>query len=543
MKAESEETNINTEMQVSNLDHLGIVAGVIDEMGIVEEINKKVGRSSREKVSAGVIVKAMILNGLGFVSAPLYMFSKFFEGKATEHLLGTGITAEQINDDRIGKVLDDLQEVGLTEIFLGISMKVVEKYEIKVETGHIDSTSFHVDGEYANQEEGSIEITHGYSRDHRPDLKQFMMNLICVGDGDIPVMMEVVSGNQADKARFAGLLQEFKQQWTFEGICVADAALYSEENLKAMTGLKWLTRVPLSIKAAGELVETTAGLQASKLKGYSTVESKSEYGGVSQRWILVESEARLKSDIKKFHKKIEKIQQKYQQELQVLAGQDFACPADAITAAEKLSAKMKWYELSNIQTVEKPHYANRGKPKPDAIPSSISYRITATVIAIDAEISAQRLRCGRFILATNILDSAQFSKDDALREYKAQQATERGFRFLKDPLFFTSSVFLKSAKRIEALAMIMALCLLVYNLAQRQLRLALALSQDTIPNQLGKPSNSPTLRWVFQCFMAIHLVSFHGVIQVVNLSPSRLHILNFFSTACQRYYLLPAPVS
>ena len=105
---------------------------------------------------------------------------------------------------------------------------------------------------------------HGYSRDHRPDLKQFMMNLICVGDGDIPMMMEVVSGNQADKAIFAGLLQEFKAQWTFEGICVADAALYSEENLVAMTGLKWLTRVPLSIKAAGQLVETTTGLQASK---------------------------------------------------------------------------------------------------------------------------------------------------------------------------------------------------------------------------------------------------------------------------------------
>ena len=130
-----------------------------------------------------------------------------------------------------------------------------------------------------------------------------MMNLICVGNGDIPVMMEVVSGNQADKARFSGLLQEFKKQWTFEGICVADAALYSEENLVAMTGLKWLTRVPLSIKAAGELVETTTGLQASKLKGHNTVEAKSEYGGVSQRWILVESQERLKSDIKKFRQK------------------------------------------------------------------------------------------------------------------------------------------------------------------------------------------------------------------------------------------------
>ena len=110
-----------------------------------------------------------------------------------------------------------------------------------------------------------------------------MMNLICVGDGDIPVMMEVVRGNQADKARFAGLLQEFKDQWTFEGICVADAALYSQENLVAMTGLKWLTRVPLSIKDAGELIESTETLQPSRLQGYSTAESKSEYGGVSQR--------------------------------------------------------------------------------------------------------------------------------------------------------------------------------------------------------------------------------------------------------------------
>ena len=103
-------------MQVKNLDHLGIVAGIIDDLRIVEQINAKIGRSSREKVRAGVMVKAMILNGLGFVSAPLYMFSKFFEGKPTEHLLGAGITAEQINDDRIGDVLDDLHNSCYAEV-------------------------------------------------------------------------------------------------------------------------------------------------------------------------------------------------------------------------------------------------------------------------------------------------------------------------------------------------------------------------------------------------------------------------------------------
>ena len=127
---------MNKEIKVMNLDHLGIVAGIIDDLGIVEQINVRIGRSSREKVSAGVIVKAMILNGLGFVSAPLYMFSKFFEGKATEHLLGAGITAEQINDDRIGDVMDDLHQVGLTETFVGISLNAAKKYEVKVEIGH-----------------------------------------------------------------------------------------------------------------------------------------------------------------------------------------------------------------------------------------------------------------------------------------------------------------------------------------------------------------------------------------------------------------------
>ena len=89
----------------------------------------------------------------------------------------------------------------------------------------------------------------------------------------------------------------------------------------------------------------------------------------------------------------------------------------------------------------------------------------------------------------------------------------------------------------------MALCLLVYNLGQRQLRQALAQAGETIPNQLGKPTASPTLRWVFQCFMAVHLVVFQGVRQVVNLTDERQQILRFFSDAIRRYYLLPLPHS
>ena len=105
------------EIGVHNLDHLGIVAGIVDQLGIVEDINDKLGIHPNEKVSAGVIVKAMILNGLGFVSAPLYMFEKFFVGIPTEHLLGAGVKPEYLNDDRLGQVMDDLSKVGSSELF------------------------------------------------------------------------------------------------------------------------------------------------------------------------------------------------------------------------------------------------------------------------------------------------------------------------------------------------------------------------------------------------------------------------------------------
>jgi transposase len=74
------------EIQIQTINHLGLIAGIIDEIGIVDLINSEIGIDAREVVTPGVVVKAIILNGLGFVSKPLYLFPQFFEDKATEHL-------------------------------------------------------------------------------------------------------------------------------------------------------------------------------------------------------------------------------------------------------------------------------------------------------------------------------------------------------------------------------------------------------------------------------------------------------------------------
>ncbi len=122
--------------------------------------------------------------------------------------------------------------------------------------------------------------------------------------------------------------------------------------------------------------------------------------------------------------------------------------------------------------------------------------------------------------------------------HKEQQAAERGFGFLKDPLFFADSVFLKSPKRVETMAMLMVLCLLVYSLGQRELRRRLFEAKTGLKNQLGKLTEKPTLRWIFQCFQGIHLLLQSGKKPVVNLTEEKQKILSFFSLSGQNYYIL-----
>ncbi len=192
-----------TGIEIKTINHLGIVAGIIDELGIVDIINQELGIDEQEIVSSGEIIKAIILNGLGFLSQPLYLFPKFFSDKATEHLLRKGIAPEHLNDDKIGRVMDKLYEYGLSELFLLIALAAAKKHQINLEFSHLDSSSFSVHGQYnqnlalensskkaESDREGEpipISITHGYSRDKRPDLKQFILDLIVTGDGNIPV--------------------------------------------------------------------------------------------------------------------------------------------------------------------------------------------------------------------------------------------------------------------------------------------------------------------------------------------------------------------
>ncbi|GBE73224.1 transposase [Microcystis aeruginosa NIES-87] len=544
------------EIEIQNIDHLGIVAGIIDSIGIVEIINELIGVEKDEKVNAGQVVKAMIINGLGFVSKPLYMFPEYFETIACEHLIGTGVKPEYLNDDKLGRVMDKLFIKGLDTIFFIIAVKAAQKFGVSLSTSHLDSSSIHVHGQYntslpevifENQKIGNnqeleeiavkspkeITITYVYSRDRRPDLKQFIIEMICSGDGDIPIFLKLASGNQADSSCFGQITVKYHKQLEVNSLMVADSALYTESNLKMMSDLQWLCRVPLSIKAAKSLISTIPESEFidSTIPGYKLVSKTENYAGIEQRWLVVQSQERRESDLRKLTQKITKAESKAVLDLKKLSQERFACEADAIKALSKLSTQFKYHQINESKVT--PAKSN----KKDSL-NEISYQISATVCQDESKINTELLSAGCFIIATNVLDSQELSDDSMLREYKAQQSCERGFGFLKDPLFFADSIFLKSPERIESMGMIMGLCLLVYTLAQRQIRNALKESKSTIKNQLGKATNSPTLRWIFQCFHCIHLITLNQEEHISNWNKDRDFILRLLPDDCLRYYQL-----
>lgn len=142
-----------------------------------------------------------------------------------------------------------------------------------------------------------------------------------------------------------------------------------------------------------------------------------------------------------------------------------------------------------------------------------------------------------------MLDSAQLSDHELVQTYSEQHSVERGFAFLKDPLFLASSVFVKKPELIVALSLVMVLCLFVYRLAEHRLRAQLTATGQTVPNQLKHPTDRPTMRWMFQCFEGISLVRFvppHGppLQEITGVEPLHEQVIWLLGPSYEKLYEL-----
>ncbi len=530
-----------------NLDNMGLVAGMCDEIGIVDIIDRACGNQATNKnLTFGEAVKCMILNGLGFVGRTLYLYSEYFEDKPVDLLVRPGLECKQIDDNVLGRTLDKLFTVGVSDLFTTVALRAVKKLEIEVKSLHLDATSFHVDGEYNSllgQEESRIQLVQGYSRDHRPELNQVVLQMITSNQGNIPLFMQAASGNSCDKTAFAeivGAHTKSFQEAVDNRYLVGDSALYTPKTLSHFAKLKTLfvTRVPSTISAVGEWIFATNPSEMIDLgDGYLAQEKRSGYGGVEQRWVLLFSKQAYKRETKTLEKRIRKESEKEIKSFDKLKKEIFSCRGDAQKQLEKWKKKLRYIELHESEIVPIEKYSSVGRPKKGAEKNSITYQVQGSVtISLKHKKHLEKSK-GFFVLATNDLDTKKLKTEEVLSTYKSQQSVERGFRFLKSPDFLVSSFFLKKPERIEALLMVMTLCLLIYSAIEYKVRKKLKEFGEDFLDQKKRPSQNPTTRWVFFCFLGLHLVSINGKRrEVTNLRKRHQTILRCLGPLYEKFY-------
>jgi transposase len=537
------------------LDHLGLVAAMFDELEIGQRIDQAIAQDFDQRiVSVGQAVKAMVLNGLGFVNQRLYLMPQFFQTKPTERLIGPGIEAEHLNDDTLGRALDALYDYGVSELFRTLAAHAALRLGLKVRYAHLDSTSFHLDGRYNSAtgaaDEGVIHIRPGYSRDHRPDLNQLVLDLIVEQQAGVPLLMEPLSGNSSDQDDFPKLIEAHLGQLELAyggGIdyVVADCALYNAEHLQKLDvqGTKFITRVPETISEAKAAIEEAQleRMQPFQEEGYHCQELRSNYGGVEQRWLVVFSEAARTRAQRSVSKRLLRESEREAKAFRTLCRRSFACREDAEHALAHFErSRLQVSSVVAAEIVQQARYGQAGRPKAGAQPERLSYRIGGYLASVIARRDELIKRNSCFIIATNELAREELSNAELLAAYKGQSQVERGFRFLKDPMFLASSLFLKSEKRIMALLMVMTVCLLVYAALEWRIREGLSSSSQqgaSFPDQKGRASQRPTARWVFQYFVGVHVLSLsHQQHLVLNLNEHHRTILVVLGRNYERLY-------
>ena len=301
------------------------------------------------------MLKQLFEGGLGFLSKPLYLFANFFQDKPVEKLLGDGLTSELINDDKIGRVMDKIHEISIESLWTNIGINTLDKFHLNTQFSHLDSTSISLEGKYENYSEENreniININHGYSRDKRPELKQFMLDLMVTNDGDVPIFMRVGDGNESDKKIFTSFINDFQKNIKINTTYVADSALYTSNNLQKMKDLSGITRVPMTIKKAKEIIRKCLKNQNwnnSDIVGSKYREEKVNYHGIEQRWLIVKSDKREKSDLLKLETKVKKEKEKIEEKLARWAKVKRKNKQDLENEVKTVTEKLKYHQVLEI---------------------------------------------------------------------------------------------------------------------------------------------------------------------------------------------------
>jgi transposase len=535
-------------IRVIRADHLPIVAAFCRRVGLVETINRVV--PTNMEVDVGTTMLALVLDTLSGRS-PLYRLKEFFEHQDSEQLLGLDLPATALNDTTVGRAMDAVFEVGAEKVFNSVAFEAAKGFPLDMQVTHFDTTSISVWGDYdiCDDSGDMLNITHGFSKDHRPDLKQFLIKMLCVGR-NIPILASCEDGNASDKRLNTDILNRISDHMGKFGLApgaflyVADSAFVTEDNLKAVGKNTFVTRLPFSYKAAGQVVteaitegiwqeigtlNQTACPSKHPAARYKVAEQKVSLYEREYRAIVVHSTAHDKRRLKRIEREIGESKAAVRKIVADQAKREYFCQPDAEKAAAALRQAGTHLHGIEASVKQKVRYA-RGRPRKDGSRkiSSVRYLVEAKIVENKENLEKKREESGCFVLLTNVPKEGKTAKSgqDLLEAYKDQHGIERNFSFLKDPLI-VNDLFLKLPHRVEVLGAVLLIALLVWNLIEHVLRQYVIKSGQTLTGWDNKPTRRPTAFMMSTKFSGLQFLKANGQRQLLTrLDPIQLRYLN-----------------
>jgi len=498
---------------------LPIIAAVCRESGLVETINDLVDWDEQQcTLSPGERVMALIMNVLT-EGEPLYRLPEFFEGTDTENLFHDGIEPDNLNDDALGRGLDQLAETGLRTVLGTVLWEAANRETQSPTVIHSDTTTVSVQGDFetdASESGKKLDITYGHSKDNRPDLKQYTVGLGVDRHG-VPVVGDILDGNASDKTWNIDVIENLSRWVNTDELAayVADCKVVSEETFEAADeyGIDLISRLARTYNLTDDMIDTAldegnwTDLGAFSEDNDATVYQLQSFPGTlyeqDVQCVVVRSSSLKEQAENQIEQDLEATEEDLMDAVDQLGDRSFACEEDATDAAAEWLADHDehCFEIDTdvVETEEKKSRDSPGRPPKDWDPYKTIYEITVTIQRDEEAIKTRKQRNSCFVLITTLTDTDEWSGADILELYKNQQTVERRFPVLKDPKR-VGPVFLNRPDRVEALGYVLLLALLVYSLIEQRARRALATAEEPMELAGGPTSFRPTGRRVLERF-------------------------------------------
>src|SRR6056297_763464 len=291
---------------------------------------------------------------------------------SVEKLFNPETKPEDFTDDVLGRSLDKIYEADPTGLFIKLvnQMKPAITPRFQEEPGSEDT--------------GIITVEHGYPKNKRFDLKQFILSL-CTNQEVLPLLMESISGSQSDKKTIVETMTKLRDNINLEKdpLYIADSTFYTRKNVKAMgRDNKFLTRAPGTLKVIKALEQGEHTFEQSPNPNYRYCEKDGEYAAIPVKYIVVHSKELQETKEKSIERRLkkEKEKEKAAKSFKKVCQQTYYCEADAIKQLRKWEKDNKLFRVTDIvctpQTVKK--IPKRGRPSKTEATYTV-YHIEATL--------------------------------------------------------------------------------------------------------------------------------------------------------------------